>query len=101
MVSSVAAAISEIALDAAAHRLDSKHYPHLRHVALAHTWASVGAASCLGYAAGIRMRGNRCRNDRFAPGQPIGRPAMLNGSVERGSTAILTILCIQKAFAVI
>ena len=60
LVSSLAAAISEIALDAADHRLDCEHYPHLRHVALAHTWASVGIASCLGHAGGIRMRGNRC-----------------------------------------
>ncbi len=74
MVSSLAAAISEIALDAADHRLDCEHYPHLRHVALAHTWASLGAASRLGNAAGIRMRGNSCRNDRFAPDKSIGRP---------------------------
>ncbi len=82
MVSSLAAAISEIGLDAADHRLDCEHYPHLRHVALAHTWASVGAASWLGNAAGIRMRGNSCRDYRFAPDQPIGRPTMLGGPVE-------------------
>ena len=82
MVSSLAAAISEIALDAADHCLDCEHYPHLRHVALARTWASVGAASCLGNAAGIRMRGNRCRNNGSAPDQPIGRPTMLSGPVE-------------------
>jgi len=82
MVSSLAAAISEIALDAADHRLDCEHYPHLRHVALAHTWASVGAASCLGNAAGIWMRGNSCSNHGFAPDQPTRRPPMLNGPVE-------------------
>jgi hypothetical protein len=82
MVSSLAAAISEIGLDAADYRLDCEHYPHLRHVALSHTWASVGAASWLGNAAGIRMRGNSCRNYRFAPDQPIGRPTVVSGPVE-------------------
>ena len=82
MVSSLAASISEIALDAAAHRVDCEPYPHLRHVALAHTWASVGAAPSLGNAAGIRMRGDSCRNDRFAPNLPLGRPTMLTGPVE-------------------
>ena len=60
MVSSLAAAISDVGLDAADHHLDCEHYPHLRQVALAHTWASVGGASWLGNAAGIRMRGNGC-----------------------------------------
>ena len=82
MVSSLAAAISQVGLDAADHRLDCEHYPHLRHVALAHTWASLGPASWLGNAAGIRMRGHSCRNYRFAPDQPIGRPTMLSGPVE-------------------
>jgi hypothetical protein len=82
LVSGLAAAISEIALDTAAHCLDCEHYPHLRHVALARTWASVGAASCLGNAAGIRMHGNSCRNYGSAPDQPIGRPTMLSGPVE-------------------
>ena len=45
MVSSLAPAICDIDLDAADHRLDCEHYPHLRYVALAHTWTSVGAAS--------------------------------------------------------
>jgi hypothetical protein len=82
MVSSVAAAISEIALDAADHGLDCEHYSHLRHVALAPTWATVGAASWLGNATGVRIAGNRCRNDRMAPDQPIGRRRMLSGPVE-------------------
>jgi hypothetical protein len=82
MVSSLAAAISYIGLDAGDHRLDCEHFPHLCHVALAHAWASVGAASCLGNVAGIRMRGNSCSNGRFAAGQPIGRPTVLNGPVE-------------------
>jgi hypothetical protein len=37
MGSSLAAAISEVGLDAADHPLDSEHSPHLRNVALAHT----------------------------------------------------------------
>jgi hypothetical protein len=82
MVSPLVPAISEIARDAADHRLDCEHLSDLRHVALARTWASVGAASWLGNAAGIRMRGNRCGNYRFAPDQPIGRPTMLSGPVE-------------------
>jgi hypothetical protein len=101
MVSFVAAAISEIAIDAAAHRLDCEHFPYLRHVALAHTWASVGTASCLGHAAGIRMLGNRCGNDRFAPDQPIGRPTMLRGPGRVKPTVSITILCTPKAFVVI
>jgi len=50
-----------------------EHYPHLRYVALAHTWASVGAASWLGNAAGIRTRGRGQCNSRFAPDHTIGR----------------------------
>ena len=67
MVSSLAAAISDVGLDAADHPLDCEHFPDLRYVALAHTWASVGVASGLGNAAGIRMCGDSCRNYRFAP----------------------------------
>jgi hypothetical protein len=67
LVPSLAPAICDIDLDAADHRLDGEHYPHLRHVAFAHTWTSVGAASSLGNAAGIRMRGDSCHNYRFAP----------------------------------
>ena len=48
VVSSLAAAISDVGLDAADHYLDCEHFPDLRHVALAHTWASVGVASWLG-----------------------------------------------------
>lgn len=66
VVSSVAAAISDLGLDAADHHLDCEHHPDLRHVALAYTWTSVGIASWLGNAAGIWMRGNSCRNYRVA-----------------------------------
>jgi hypothetical protein len=67
MVSSLAAAISDVGLDAADHPLDCEHYPHLRHVALARTWASVGGASWLGNAAGIRMRRDRRDDNGVAP----------------------------------
>src|SRR6266852_7243944 len=76
MLSSLAAAISDVGLDAADHHLDCEHYPHLRHVALAHTWASVGSASWLGNAAGIWMCGNGRCNSRFAPDHTIGRTPM-------------------------
>ena len=78
MVSSLAVAISDVALDPAARHLDCEHYPHLRHVALAHTWASVGVPSWLGNAAGVRMRGaDRC-NHPVAPVHSIGRSTVLN-----------------------
>ena len=48
MVSSLAAAISDVGLDAADHPLDREHYPGIRPMALARTWASVGGASWLG-----------------------------------------------------
>ena len=78
MVSTLAAAISDVGLDAADHRLDYEHYPHLRQLALAHTWTSVGAASWLGNAAGIWMRGNGRCNYRFAPDHTTGSAAMRN-----------------------
>ena len=70
MVSSLASAISDVGLDAADHHLDREHYPHLRSWHLRDTWASVGVASWLGNAAGIRMRGNCCRDYGFAPDPP-------------------------------
>jgi len=73
VVSSLAAAISDVGLNAAGHPLDCEHYPHLRPMALARTWASVGYASCLGDGAGIRMRRNSCRNYRFAPNPTAAR----------------------------
>jgi hypothetical protein len=61
VVSSLAAAILDVGLDVADHRLDREHYAHIRPMALARTGAAVGAASWLGHAAGIWMRGNgRC-----------------------------------------
>ena len=79
VVSSLAAAISDVGLDAADHRLDCEHYPDVRPMALARTWASVGGASWLGHAAGIRMRGNRSRDYRFAPDSAVAQAPMLNG----------------------
>ncbi len=67
VVSSVASAISDVGLDAADHYLDRKHFPDLRHVALAHNWASVGLASWLGDAAGIWMRGSGRINHCVSP----------------------------------
>jgi hypothetical protein len=61
LVSSLAAAIPDIGVDTADHRLDDQHCPHLHHVALPHAWASVGRASWLGHDRGIWMRG-RSRN---------------------------------------
>jgi len=68
MVSSLAAAISDVGLDAGDHRLDGEHHPDLRSMALARTWASVGIASRLGHAARIRMFGSGWRRDCIAPG---------------------------------
>ena len=74
VVSALAAAIPEIALDIAADGLDCEHYPYLHHVAFARAWASLGTASCVGDAGGIWMRGSRCSADRFAPDKQIWRP---------------------------
>src|SRR5260370_28415642 len=82
MVSSLAAAISDVGLDAADHHLDCEHYPHIRPMALAHTWASVGGAPCLGDAAGIRMRGNGRCDDCIAPAHAAGGTSILNGLVQ-------------------
>src|SRR5882672_3168255 len=67
VVSSLAAAISDVGLNAADHRLDCERYSHVRHVALPNTWASVGRASCLGHAAGIRVLGGGRRHHFIAP----------------------------------
>ena len=48
VVSSLAAAISDVGLDAADHHLDCEHYPDLRHVALARTWAIRGERFLVG-----------------------------------------------------
>ena len=90
MVSSLAAAISDVGLDAADHYLDCQHLPDLLHVAFAHTWGSVGGASWLGNAAGIRMRGNSCRNSRFAQEHRI-EYALAKGARRAKATALQVI----------
>src|SRR5260370_1138908 len=77
MVSSLAAAISDVGLDAADHHLDCEHYPHIRPMALARTWPSVGVASWLGNAAGIRMRGNRRCDNCIPPAHAAGGTSIL------------------------
>jgi hypothetical protein len=66
MVSALAAAILDVALDTADRHLDRKHHPYLRPMALAITGASVGGSSWLGNAIGIRMRDDSRRDHRFA-----------------------------------
>ena len=66
VVPPVAIAIPDLAPHSPADRVDDQHYPHLRDVALPRSWTSVGRASCLGNAAGIRMRRNRSCRRRFA-----------------------------------
>jgi hypothetical protein len=87
-----AAAISDVGLDAADHYLDCQHFPDLRYVALAHTWASVGVASWLGNAAGIRMRGRGRCDSRFAPDHTIGRTPRPSGPGRVKATAAHAIL---------
>ena len=91
MVSSLAAAISDVGLDADDHHLDCEHYPDLRHVALAYAWPSVGDASWLGDAGGIWMRRNRFPDSRFAPNITAPRSSMLTvlGSVRTVRRATL------------
>ena len=79
VVSSLAAAISDVGLDGADHPLDCQHFPDLRHVAFAHTGASMGVASCLGHAAGIRVRGSGGCDSRFATEYTIGCISMPSG----------------------
>jgi hypothetical protein len=79
LVVSAAAAISDVGLNAADRRLDSEHYPCVHPMAFAHTWASMGGASRLGHAAGIRMRRDRCCDYRSAPKPAVGHSSMLNG----------------------
>ena len=66
VVSSLAAAISDVGFDAADYHLDCEYYPRVHSMAFAHTRASVGSASWLGHAGGIRMRGSGRCNSRSA-----------------------------------
>lgn len=101
MVSALAAAISDVAVHTGDLRLDCEHCPCLHHVALAHTWASVGGTSCLGDAHRIWIRGNRCRNRRFAPDRPIHYPTMVRKTGRLKLAALLAILCIRECVGVI
>jgi hypothetical protein len=78
MVSSLAAAISDVGLDAADHPLDCEHYPRLRPMALARPWASMGGASGLGDGGGIWMPGSGRRNHPAPPNHSTGRATVLN-----------------------
>ena len=60
-------------IDAADHHLDGEHYPDLRPMALARAWTTVGRASWLGDAGGIRMRGNSRSNYCFTPDATAAR----------------------------
>ena len=66
VVSSLAAAISDVDFDPAAHRLDCEHCSYLRTMAPARTRASMGGASWLGDAVGIWIYCNRRRNNVVA-----------------------------------
>ena len=101
MVSSLAAAISDVGLDAADHHLDCEHYPHIRPMALARTWASVGGASWLGHAAGIRMRGNRPVRLLHCAGSATGGLPILNGLVRSKPIAPTRNFCIRKSAGLI
>ena len=57
LVFPVAAAISDVILDAADHPMDCEHHANLRYVALANTRASLGIAPWLGNAVGVWMSG--------------------------------------------
>jgi hypothetical protein len=78
LVSSLAAAISEVGLDAADHHLDSEHYSHLRRLAFAHTGTPL-VGSWLDNAARIRICRNGRHNYRIASAQATGCISMLIG----------------------
>jgi hypothetical protein len=72
VVSSLAAAVPDIRLDAADDPLDRQYYSHLLNVALARTRPSMGIASCVGHVGGIRMPCNRRCGDCVAPKGTVG-----------------------------
>ncbi len=65
MVSAVAAAVHKVGLNLADHDLDFEHYSYLLCLASAHGWTAV-VGSWLDHDAGIRIRGSRCCDYRFA-----------------------------------
>jgi hypothetical protein len=74
----MAVAVPSINLDAAAHRLDAQHYPHLRSLVFAVTRTSL-VASQLGYAVGIRIGGGDRRHGFMVPAYQTGSAPLLNG----------------------
>src|ERR1700757_4859612 len=97
MVSSLAAAILDVGLDAANHRLDREHYAHIRPMALARARAAMGPASWLGRAGGIRMRGSGWCHDRIAPAHARGVTAITKRSSSIKPGGPTRNLCIQKS----
>jgi hypothetical protein len=78
LVSPVAAAISNVVLDAADHSLDREHFCDICPVALARDRAFMGSTSWLGNVAGIWIPGN-CGCDSLLASIPSSTgPAMLN-----------------------
>jgi|SRR5579862_6119478 len=84
LVSSLAAAIFNGALDAAARCLDGVHYPNIRPMALALLGTSLGSTSGLGNAAGIRMLDSHCGDYRLSPDPSVEPSAVLNGVNDTG-----------------
>lgn len=99
VVSPLASATSYLGLDFTDHPLDGEHLSYLRHVALAHTWTSLGCASHVGHAVGIRMCGDRHCNARFVADQTIHRTTMLSGSNRVTGTEIN--FCIREPLRII
>src|SRR5262249_7387329 len=71
-------AVHAVSGDAADHDLDTEHYPYLLCLASAHAGTAV-VGSGMDYAAGIRFRGNRCCDYRFASDHTTGRTTILSG----------------------
>jgi hypothetical protein len=84
MVSSLAAAISEVGLNTADHHLDGQHFSHLRQLALANTWASLGTPSWLGNASRIRMLGYRGGGDCSASANAANETRYSNKLAQSG-----------------
>ena len=73
LVSALAAAISDVALESADDRVEREYYPHLCNVAPPHAGSSLGSASWLGDAGGVRVYGNCRCHDCMAPLHAVGR----------------------------
>jgi hypothetical protein len=86
VVSSLAAAVFEVGLDATDYRLDREHHPHLHGLALANTWRRVDG-SWPDNADRIRTCGNCRRAGCNAPALTAGSISTLNGP---GGTSLAT-----------